>query len=129
VGRTKETAVEEPKEVDRDELRSIAVYQKGILICILIYFVAVIAQFALPPALRLFLAIPVLGVIVAATVFVFLLATKVYSTGIGVLLAILTLIPFVGLIVLLVINGKATTVMKRNGVAVGLLGARMSDLK
>jgi hypothetical protein len=121
--------VEVRNEVDRDDLRSIATYQKGILVCILIYLVAVVTQFILPPELRLFLGLAVLGVIVTATVFVFLLATKVYSTGIGILLAILTLIPLVGLIVLLVINGKATTVLKRHGIAVGLLGARMSDLK
>ncbi len=116
--------MEERNEMDRIDLRSIAVYQKGILVCILIYIATVASQFAIPPELRLFLAIPGLGVSVAATVFVFLLATKVYSTGIGVLLGILTLIPCIGLIVLLIINGKATAVLKRNGVAVGLLGAR-----
>ena len=121
--------MEEQNEMDRIDLRSIAVYQKGILVCILIYLATVAAQFALPPELRLFLAIPAIGVILTATVFVFLLATKVYSTGIGVLLGILTLIPCIGLIVLLIINAKATTVLKRHGVAVGLLGARMSDLK
>jgi hypothetical protein len=122
--------VEEPNEVDRYDLRSIAIYQKAILICILIYFVTIItAQFVVPPALRFFLVIPVIGVIVAATVFVFLLAMKVYSMVVGVALAFLTLIPFVGLIVLLIINAKATTVLKRHGIAVGLLGARMSDLK
>jgi hypothetical protein len=46
----------------------------------------------------------------------------------GVVLGILTLIPCVGLIVLLIINSKATGILKKNGVRVGLLGAKMSDL-
>jgi hypothetical protein len=116
------TVKEEQNEVDRNDLRAIPLYQKGILICILIYIVTVMAQFAIPPAMRLFLAMPAFGVIVAAAVFVFLLATKVYSTGTGILLAILTLTPLAGLIVLLVINGKATTILKRHGITVGLLG-------
>ena len=117
------------KEVGRDDLRAIAGYQKGILVCILVYLAAVAVQFVLPPELRLVLAIGVLGVGVVSTVFVFLLATKVYGTATGILLVILTLVPLVGLIVLLAINGKATGVLKQHGIHVGLLGARMSDLK
>jgi hypothetical protein len=43
-------------------------------------------------------------------------------------LGILTLIPLVGLIVLLIVNGKATNLLREDGIHVGLLGARMSDL-
>lgn len=43
-------------------------------------------------------------------------------------MAILTLIPCIGLIVLLIINGKATSILKQNDVRVGLIGANMSDL-
>jgi len=116
-------------EVGGNDLRAIAGYQKGILLCILIYLAAVAAQFVLPPEVRLLLLIGVLAVGVVATVFVFLLATKVYSTGAGIVLAILTLVPLVGLIVLLMINGKATGVLKQHGIQVGLLGARISDIK
>jgi hypothetical protein len=116
------------QRVSRSDLRAIATFQKIILLCILVYFVGVILQLALPEALRLILALAILGVILVSTVFVFLLATKVYGTGQGVLFAILTLIPLVGLIVLLIINGKATTVLKENGIKVGLLGASLSDI-
>ena len=61
-------------------------------------------------------------------VFVFLLAIKVYSTGIGVLLGILALIPCIGLLVLLVVNIKATGILKKNGIKVGLLGANLSKI-
>jgi hypothetical protein len=53
--------------------------------------------------------------------------SRVDSTGVGILLALLALIPCVGLIGLLIINGKATSVLKDYGIRVGLLGAKMSD--
>ena len=110
------------------DLRSVAQFQKGILVCILIYLVAVVAQFAIPQDVRPLVGLGVLVVGLVGTVFVFLLATKVYNVGIGILLGILTLIPCLGLIVLLVVNGKATSILKRNGIKVGLLGADLSQI-
>ena len=112
----------------RADLRSVAQYQKGILICILIYLIAVFCRFAVPANLQLFLGIGVLMLGLAGTVFVFLLAIKVYGTVAGVLLGILTFIPCLGLIILLVVNGKATSVLRQNGIKVGLLGADLSQL-
>ncbi len=110
--------------VEQLNIREIAMRQKAVLICILIYLVAVVAQFALPPELRLFLGLGVLVVIVVATVFVFLLATKLYGTGLGIVLGILTLIPLLGLLVLLIVNAKATSTLREHGIKVGLLGAK-----
>jgi hypothetical protein len=121
--------VDDPNTLNRDALRNVATYQKGILVCILFYIVLVVIQFLLPPDLRLFLGIAAVVLSITATVFVFLLATQVYSTGLGVLLAILTLIPCIGLITLLIINNKATNVLRKHGVRVGLLGAKPSDIK
>ncbi|MGE0605616.1 MAG: hypothetical protein AB7O62_00720 [Pirellulales bacterium] len=112
----------------RGDLLSVAKFQKGILICILIYLIAVVAQFALPPEMRLFLGMAVMGVGVVGAVFVFLLAIKIYGTGPGVLLGILSLVPCVGLLVLLIVNGKATGVLRQNGIKVGLLGANLSSI-
>ena len=116
------------KSGSREDLRSVAKYQKGILVCILVYLIAVIGQFAIPAEFRPIIALGVLAVGLAGTVFVFLLAIKVYSTGVGVLMAILTLVPCVGLIMLLVVNGKATAILKQNGIKVGLLGANLSQI-
>ncbi len=112
----------------REDLRNVAMYQKGILVCILIYLLAVIFQFAVPAQLRLLLAVGVLMLGLAGTVFVFLLAMKVYSVGVGILLGILTFIPCIGLLVLLMVNGKATSILKQNGIRVGLLGANLLDI-
>jgi hypothetical protein len=61
-----------------------------ILICILVYLPALPALFTLRPEMRLPpWGVLVVGVIVA-TVFVFLLATKGYSAGTGIVLGILT---------------------------------------
>jgi len=57
-------------------------------------------------------------------VFVFLLATKLYGTALGVLLGILTIIPLVGLIILLIVNAKAIKILRAAGIDVGLLGAK-----
>ena len=71
----------------------------------------------------------ILVVGIVGTVFVFRLAIRVYSTGVGILLGVLTLIPCISLIVLLVVNGKATAILKQNGIKVGLLGANLSEVR
>jgi hypothetical protein len=50
----------------------------------------------------------------------------VYSVASGILLGIGTFIPCVGLLILLMINGKATKILRENGHNVGLLGADLS---
>jgi hypothetical protein len=112
----------------REDLRSVATYQKGIIVCILIYLIAVITQFVLPAELRLFLGLALLALGITATVFVFLLSIKVYSVGLGILFAFLTMVPCIGLVMLLVINAKATGILRQNGIKVGLLGASTSDI-
>ena len=112
----------------REDLRSVAKFQKGILVCILFQLVAIIGQLALPPEIRLLISIAVLVVGIVSSVFVFMLAIKVYGTALGVLLGVLSLVPCIGLIVLLIVNGKATGVLKQNGIKVGLLGANLSEI-
>lgn len=112
----------------REDLRSVAKSQKGILVCILIYLVAVFGQFALPPGIRSLVGFAVLIVGLAGAVFVFMLAIKVYGTALGIVLGILSLVPLVGLLILLVVNGKATGILKQNGIKVGLLGANTSTI-
>ena len=119
----------ENSKMNRADLRNVATYQRIILVCILAYIILVILNFALPTTLQLVIGIVAIGLSLTATICVFLLATKVYSTGLGVLLAILTLIPIIGLIVLLIINGKATSVLRAHDIPVGFLGADLSKLQ
>jgi hypothetical protein len=99
-----------------------------VMYCILAYLTLVLVQFVLPEEVRLFLGLAALAVSITAAVFVFMLAMSVYNTGTGIVLGILTLIPCVGLIVLLIINGKATNVLRAHGLKVGLLGADPAQL-
>jgi len=112
----------------REDLRAVATYQRGIIVCILIYLIFVCLQFGIPPEFRFVLGLVLLPLGIVGTVLVFLLSTKVYGVGIGIGLGILTLIPCIGLIVLLMINGKATAILRQNGIRVGLMGADMSQL-
>ena len=63
---------------------------------------------------------------VASAVYVVLLAMRVYNVALGIVLGLLSVVPCIGLIVLLVVNGKASTILRSNGHKVGLLGADLS---
>ena len=118
----------------RADLRSVATYQRGIMVCILLYFIviamqAIIAsQIEVPPLFRVLSGLAILANGVAGAVFVFLLSIKVYGPALGILLGVLTLIPFLGLLALLRVNAKATNVLQQNGIKVGLLGANPATI-
>jgi hypothetical protein len=112
----------------RDDLRKVAKYQKGLIFSILFYLILVMARFFAPAEAQLAVVLALVAISITATVFVFLLSIKVYGTGKGILLGILTLIPLIGLIVLLTVNGKATATLKQNGIRVGFLGANPSEI-
>jgi hypothetical protein len=118
----------------RSDLRSVALAQKGILVCILLQIALVVingvmnaSQAEVPMAARLVLLFVMLANSVAQLVFVFWLAIKVYNVALGIVLGILALIPCVCLIVLLIVNQKAVSVLSANGHKVGLLGANLAE--
>jgi hypothetical protein len=118
----------------REDLRKVAVYQKGILVCILISLIgiafnliSIVTQMAIPDAVRVALSVGLLVVGLASSAFVVLLAIRVYNLALGILLGLLSILPCVGLLVLLVVNGKATRTLQSNGHRVGLMGADLSE--
>ncbi len=113
---------------DRAYLRLVAKYQKGVLLCILGGIVAGVLQLALPGSLRGLATLVQVAISVTSVVFAALLAKTVYNTAAAVVYAIVTFIPCLGLIALLVMNQKATSVLQSGGVKVGLLGADLSKL-
>lgn len=114
----------------REDLRRVAKAQKGILVCILLSILALgmTATIGEGSEAHTLLSFVVLVVGVIGAVFVFRLAMIVFGTGLGIVLGVLSLIPLIGLIVLLVVNGKATNVLKQNGIKVGLLGANVGSI-
>ncbi len=111
------------------DLRKIAGKQRT-----LIYFILAGLVLELPIML-LSSSVPLLGLPVAL-VYLFFRVFVTVDLGLAafqdrvlpVLLGIMTAIPCLGIILLLVINGKATSVLQRNGVKVGLMGADMSSI-
>jgi hypothetical protein len=111
----------------RVDLRTIAIRQRRVIFCIPAYFLALIVQFVLPPDLitsGLFMIV----MMITAAVFVFMLALDVYGIVEGIIMGILAMVPLVGLIVLLLINNRATRLLRQHGIRVGLFGADMSQV-
>jgi hypothetical protein len=109
-----------------EDLKTVAVAQKTIIVCILLNILAVIARFFIPPELLLLLVGALVVLFLVQTAAVMLLAMKVYNIGIGILLGIGAMIPCLGLIILLMVNGKANKILTQNGYHVGLFGADLS---
>ncbi|MHB1560138.1 MAG: hypothetical protein ACYC61_22025 [Isosphaeraceae bacterium] len=121
------------------KLRAVASHQRNLLICIVLQIVFNIAAFAVnknladtpqpSPAmglLALFVGLGLLAAAIGGLVYACLLASKFYGVGVVILLAVLSLVPCLGLIILLMINQRATAMLQENGYEVGLLGAKMS---
>ncbi len=108
-------------------IREIAKRQRAIIMCILVqlalYVVLIAGQRTFPPLVVLGVAGAMLAVDVVGVIFVFLLATKLYGIGVGILLGLLTFAPCLGLITLLIVNARATAILRQAGLKVGLLGA------
>jgi len=108
-------------------LRQVAIHQRAINLCILAEIIIVIVQIAARsssmPYLALLMFLAYLGVAIAGAVFLFMLSLSLYNTAAGIVLRILALVPILGLLILLIVNGKATKVLRLHGIHVGLLGA------
>jgi predicted RNA-binding Zn-ribbon protein involved in translation (DUF1610 family) len=132
----------------KKEMKSIATLQKYLLISILLMILSYIGYIAaivvnLPaqqpgqppnlkgPAIAMIgvLALVLLATSLASLILSVLLSSKLYGTGGAILVFFLQFVPCVGLITLLVVNGKATSVLKEKGYTVGFLGADLSDFR
>jgi hypothetical protein len=123
------------------ELVAIGRHQKWLIRIILLHVLVAVGGIAVPvlsgwpgratDALPVVLVVGAVGVVlgIAALVLVYLLASKLYGPEVAVLVGLSQLIPCVGLVVLLVVNARATAELRRNGLRVGLLGARRADLR
>lgn len=107
-----------------EDVRKVATYQKGVLYCILAEIIIIVGRFAVPEPLMPVVMVVYVLIALVAVVFVFLLSMKVYHPVLGVVFAIFTCVPFFGLLVLLLINQRATNTLRQNGIEVGLLGAK-----
>ncbi len=126
---------DKPHEGGRPFLRQVAVNQRAVLVCIAIsllhYFLAG-AFIALdrpnPEVVGLIFLLIFLAIAMAGTIYLFRLASLLYNPIVAFVCSILIPLPMINLLVLFFITNKATTLLKKNGVKVGLLGARVSKL-
>jgi hypothetical protein len=108
-----------------DGVTAVAFYQRAVLLCILGNLIAGILRVFLPPDIGLLFWFALIPVGIASALFAILLARELLGTVAGVFLGVLTIIPGLGLIILLIINQRATRRLKDNGIRVGLLGANV----
>jgi hypothetical protein len=96
------------------------------MLCIVLQLLAGVGRFVVPPHYAVYFLIVASVVVLASTVSVFLLAIKVFNIPLGIVYAIGALLPCLGLLVLLLVNQKATQILRDNGHEVGFLGADLS---
>jgi O-antigen ligase len=58
-------------------------------------------------------------------IFTILLAIRVYRPILGIPLGLLAAIPLFGILIMLIVNGRATGLLRKNGFKVGLMGANL----
>jgi hypothetical protein len=111
-------------------MRSVARYQRLVIYALLANIGLNIVSFAAQGAMggqgsiivSLVILAAALGVIAFSITSMFLLANTLHNPAIGVVCAILMIIPCIALITLLVINQQATTFLTSRGVKVGFMG-------
>jgi hypothetical protein len=115
------------------ELRAIASAQRFIIYAILGYLILVVVMVILRPrdvpGVDFIAGIVGLGTAICGLIGIVRLAANLYrSTLVGILNGLAMFLPFIGLLVLAMVNARATRVLKKHGIRVGLLGANSSDV-
>ena len=97
-------------------------------------FVATMLMFPLTAALGASVGVAILVVlqlafVVAMVVVVYRAASGLWGTGMGVFCALFSWVPMVNLVLLLAISSSATTLLRKNGFRVGLLGTDLTAVR
>lgn len=125
-------ASQEPvtESTNREHLRNVAKAQKRVLLAVLAYLAVLAANIFLQamPELRMVLPIAVVCVFLFGAVAVYRLAALFRGKVVAVLYVVGMLVPCLGLLLLLSISQQATTLLQKNGVKVGLLGADVNSI-
>jgi hypothetical protein len=116
-------------DIDRDTLRQIASAQRGTNLAALFYIlVLVLSPFSVGlvqalPFISLLLPIALLGIVIFGAISVYRLAAILRGRFVAVIYVFGLMVPFIGLLLLLSVNSKATRILRANGIKVGFLGA------
>jgi uncharacterized membrane protein len=112
---------------DREKLRRVARRQQLVLYALLAQIIVYISMFGAQGAnasgAAAILGLLFLAIAIFSMVAVFLLAKELLNIVIAVICTVLMLIPCISLLTLLIVNGRATKLLQKHGVKVGLMGA------
>lgn len=115
-----------------EDLKRVASAQKAIIICVQLYLLAIavwvfVGKYPMPLAVRVAVAVGMAALAIGSMVLVVILCMRVYGISVGIFLGILTMVPCLGLFILLMASTKATRVLRDNGYTVGFTGADLSQ--
>lgn len=114
---------------DRERLRRIATGQRNTNLAALSYLCLLPANLLLRgaadriPGSAVIFALLVLGVLIYGAISVYGLASEFRGKVVAVVYVLGLLVPFLGLLLLFSLSGKATKILRENGISVGFLGA------
>lgn len=116
----------------RDAVRRVARYQRWVIFALLfnigVNVLSLAVSFAQLPIPSIVILVLALAGGLFAIIAIFQLAKELSGPGLGVFCAILMIMPCISLLVLLIINQKATTFLQNNGVRVGFLGTNPDSI-
>ena len=112
---------------DREKLRRVARRQQWVLYALLaqvvLYFLLCVFTYTDQKGPIVVLSLAFWALAIVSMVAIFLLAKEVVHIVIAVICTIFMLMPCISLMILLVVNGRATKLLQQHGVKVGLMGA------
>ena len=126
--------------MNKETVHKIAIAQKVVCAFIFLYLLLIPAGIFMP-ALASAIGEKATNIIAAPFVFIFLIGLLVtwfflirmsfllYGLEVSIIVGILMIVPMIGLIVLLILNSRANSAIKRNGYNTGLLGADLNQFK
>jgi hypothetical protein len=116
---------------DREKLRKVAGRQRAMLFAILanIATTVLVVGFSMQaPAVAMLISLTQIAVTIYVVVAIFRLAMAVYGIGLAIVLAVFAIIPFVSLLLLLMVNQKATSYLQTHGIKVGFMGVNPNSI-
>ncbi|WP_445359860.1 hypothetical protein ACJJIL_12630 [Microbulbifer sp. EKSA005] len=117
--------------LSRNELENLLVIakrQKSLLLTFLVYFLVAGYSGTAGPELKLILQLAAIPLMIAVVILTARLSWRLYGRFGAVSMIALSLFPLVNLIILLIVNSKANTVLKKAGFRVGLAGASTKEI-
>lgn len=113
-------------------LLGIAKAQRGLMLCILGYLVSLLLLFAVGQMESELIFLP--GVLLLASslgglVFLIMLAYRLWGVVLAIVVGLCFLIPLVGLLLMFLVSGQASRLLKKAGFKIGLLGADIGQIQ